>query len=96
MPDQADQNKPPANHVMVVYPFDKIGAVTVTGADYARLDEGEFLNDTLIEFGLKCVAPELRPSRFQADGARAGRYWSGSTRTRARTSTSSTTALTSP
>jgi Ulp1 family protease len=42
---------------MVVYPHEGVGAVSITQGDFARLDEGEFLNDTLIEFGLKCVHP---------------------------------------
>jgi len=35
------------------YPFGEAGAVNVTNGDVARLEPGEFLNDTLIEFGLK-------------------------------------------
>lgn len=34
-----------------------MGAVNITRGDYKRLDDGEFFNDTLIEFGLKCVHP---------------------------------------
>jgi Ulp1 family protease len=36
-----------------VYPSGVPGAVNITNGDYLRLQPGEFLNDTLIEFGLK-------------------------------------------
>lgn len=32
------------------------GAVSVTPDDLARLDPGEFLNDTIIDYGIKCAA----------------------------------------
>ncbi|KAL1745267.1 hypothetical protein HDZ31DRAFT_36779, partial [Schizophyllum fasciatum] len=35
------------------YPYGLPGAVNVTNADVARLDPGEYLNDTLLEFALK-------------------------------------------
>ncbi|KAF9534465.1 hypothetical protein CPB83DRAFT_742404, partial [Crepidotus variabilis] len=35
------------------YPQGQPGAVNVTAGDLNRLEPGEFLNDTLIEFGLK-------------------------------------------
>lgn len=35
------------------YPFDGPGSVSVFESDCDRLEEGEFLNDTLVEFGLK-------------------------------------------
>ncbi|EJT98610.1 hypothetical protein DACRYDRAFT_56999 [Dacryopinax primogenitus] len=39
---------------MLVWPLDsKIGAVHITYGDFKRLEPQEFLNDTLIEFGLK-------------------------------------------
>lgn len=38
-----------------MYPFGVPGAVNVTAGDLARLQPEEFLNDTLIEFGLKSV-----------------------------------------
>jgi hypothetical protein len=38
---------------ILVYPPDAPGAVNITNADLKRLKPGEFLNDTLIEFGLK-------------------------------------------
>jgi hypothetical protein len=40
---------------ILVYPPDSPGAVNITNADLNRLQPGEFLNDTLIEFGLKSV-----------------------------------------
>jgi Ulp1 family protease len=38
---------------ILVYPQGLPGAVNITKADLKRLEPGEFLNDTLIEFGLK-------------------------------------------
>ena len=38
-----------------MYPFSGTGAVNVTRGDLKRLDPGQYLNDTIIEFGLKCV-----------------------------------------
>lgn len=40
---------------ILVYPPQGTGAVNITNGDVARLNPGEFLNDTLIEFGLKSV-----------------------------------------
>jgi Ulp1 family protease len=37
----------------LVFPPESQGAVSITTADLKRLQPGEFLNDTLIEFGLK-------------------------------------------
>lgn len=47
---------------ILVYPHGVPGAVNITNADMGRLDPGEFLNDTLIEFGLKWV----HSSEFEA------------------------------
>ncbi|KAF7314463.1 ULP-PROTEASE domain-containing protein [Mycena kentingensis (nom. inval.)] len=49
-PVLADQDE-----VILVYPPGQTGAVNITNGDLARLDPGQFLNDTLIEFGLKHV-----------------------------------------
>ena len=38
---------------ILVYPPGVAGAVNITNGDLDRLRPGEFLNDTLIEFGLK-------------------------------------------
>jgi len=38
-----------------VYPPTGPGALNLTRAERFRLDDGEFLNDTLIEYGLKCA-----------------------------------------
>jgi Ulp1 family protease len=38
---------------ILVYPPGQTGAVNITNGDVTRLAPGEFLNDTLIEFGLK-------------------------------------------
>ena len=40
---------------ILVYPQGVPGAVNITNGDLARLKPGEYLNDTLIEFGLKRV-----------------------------------------
>ena len=39
------------------------GAVEVLPADLARLDEGEFLNDTIIDFWMRCAL--ITFSQFQ-------------------------------
>ncbi|EIN12536.1 hypothetical protein PUNSTDRAFT_97302 [Punctularia strigosozonata HHB-11173 SS5] len=48
--------------IILVYPLNGTGAgkVTITRGDVSRLKPGEFLNDTLIEFGLKFWLNELR------------------------------------
>ena len=38
---------------LLVFPPVGTGAVRVTRGDIKRLDDGEYLNDTIIEFGLK-------------------------------------------
>ncbi|THH19095.1 hypothetical protein EW146_g2015 [Bondarzewia mesenterica] len=61
--DKVDKPAPPlpdADEVILVYPFSGPGAVNITNADLARLKPDEFLNDTLIEFGLKLWLNELR------------------------------------
>lgn len=40
-------------HSILVYPFEGTGGISVTVADARRLDGDDFLNDTLIEFGLR-------------------------------------------
>ena len=51
----------PPNERRFVYPFEGRNAVTITGADVDRLCEGEFLNDSLIDFYLKYLAETLKP-----------------------------------
>ncbi|KAF4617751.1 hypothetical protein D9613_006040 [Agrocybe pediades] len=51
-----------SDEVILVYPQNAQGAVNVTNGDLARLQPGEFLNDTLIEFGLKLWLKELEES----------------------------------
>ncbi|RXW24491.1 hypothetical protein EST38_g1338 [Candolleomyces aberdarensis] len=53
--NSASATQPPvdADEVILVYPPDVPGKVNITRGDVARLQPGEFLNDTLIEFGLK-------------------------------------------
>lgn len=38
---------------LFVYPFTGYGGITVSKADEARLDDGEFLNDSIIDFYMK-------------------------------------------
>ncbi|KAJ7700278.1 hypothetical protein B0H14DRAFT_3034190 [Mycena olivaceomarginata] len=45
--------------LILVYPPGQTGAVNITNGDLARLAPGEFLNDTLIEFGLKLWLQDL-------------------------------------
>lgn len=53
-------NLTPSNHSLrghrrvLVYPPDGTGSISVTAADYDRLQPDEFLNDTLIEYGMRC------------------------------------------
>ncbi|KAH9890082.1 hypothetical protein C8Q73DRAFT_652769, partial [Cubamyces lactineus] len=41
------------DELVLVYPPSGTGAVNITRGDLKRLDNGQYLNDTLIEFGLK-------------------------------------------
>ncbi|KDQ25882.1 hypothetical protein PLEOSDRAFT_1026840, partial [Pleurotus ostreatus PC15] len=47
---------------ILVYPPNTTGAVTIKNSDLDRLQPGEFLNDTLIEFGLKLWLKDLEES----------------------------------
>ncbi|KAJ7095714.1 hypothetical protein B0H15DRAFT_1019804 [Mycena belliarum] len=47
------------DEVILVYPPGQTGAVNITNGDVTRLAPGEFLNDTLIEFGLKLWLQQL-------------------------------------
>ncbi|KAJ6508506.1 hypothetical protein C8R45DRAFT_445354 [Mycena sanguinolenta] len=47
------------DEVILVYPQGQTGAVNITNGDLSRLAPGEFLNDTLIEFGLKLWLHDL-------------------------------------
>ncbi|KAJ8462482.1 hypothetical protein ONZ45_g17915 [Pleurotus djamor] len=49
--------------IILVYPPNTTGAVTITTSDLMRLQPGEFLNDTLIEFGLKLWLKDLEDTR---------------------------------
>ncbi|KAG0055306.1 hypothetical protein BGZ83_009064 [Gryganskiella cystojenkinii] len=51
---------------LFTYPFNNTGItkkITVMSEDLSRLDEDEFLNDTLIEFGLKYIHTNLEKSK---------------------------------
>ncbi|KAF8635846.1 hypothetical protein AX15_000039 [Amanita polypyramis BW_CC] len=50
------------DEVILVYPQGIPGAINITNADVGRLQPGEFLNDTVIEFGLKLWHKELEAS----------------------------------
>ncbi|KAI0034653.1 hypothetical protein K488DRAFT_45060 [Vararia minispora EC-137] len=45
---------------ILVYPPSGRGSVNITKGDLARLAPGEYLNDTLIEFGLRLWLDDLR------------------------------------
>ncbi|KAG0143378.1 hypothetical protein CROQUDRAFT_48867, partial [Cronartium quercuum f. sp. fusiforme G11] len=45
---------------VLVWPYEGTNSVAITGGDLKRLEEGEFLNDTLIEFGLKWELEQIR------------------------------------
>ncbi|KAJ7677458.1 hypothetical protein B0H17DRAFT_944862, partial [Mycena rosella] len=47
------------DEVILVYPPGQTGAVNITNGDVTRLAPGEFLNDTLVEFGLKLWLQDL-------------------------------------
>ncbi|KAJ1030266.1 hypothetical protein NDA16_001177 [Ustilago loliicola] len=47
-------NFPPHTPILQ-YPYEGIGAVTVLVSDFDRLQDGQLLNDTVIEFGLKFI-----------------------------------------
>ncbi|KAA1469790.1 hypothetical protein DENSPDRAFT_773771 [Dentipellis sp. KUC8613] len=48
---------------ILVYPLTGPGAVNITNAELGRLRPSEFLNDTLIEFGLKLWLNDLRETQ---------------------------------
>ncbi|KZP31525.1 hypothetical protein FIBSPDRAFT_883297 [Athelia psychrophila] len=50
------------DELVLVYPPNGTGAINITQSDFRRLDEGEYLNDTLIEFGLKLWLDDVRKS----------------------------------
>ncbi|KAI1794794.1 hypothetical protein LXA43DRAFT_939951 [Ganoderma leucocontextum] len=50
------------DELLLVYPPTGTGAVNITRGDVKRLDDGQYLNDTLIEFGLKLWLDDLRKS----------------------------------
>lgn len=52
----------PANRDEVLFPWPLTGRseLTITAGDNSRLREGDFLNDTLIEFGLKHIVAERK------------------------------------
>lgn len=62
--DEAHEPEPSIIHnpdeVMLVYPQSGTGAVTINRGELARLEPGEFLNDSLIELGLKIWLNNLR------------------------------------
>ncbi|KAG8764373.1 hypothetical protein FRC12_008140, partial [Ceratobasidium sp. 428] len=64
--DESHNAQPPApplqdpDEIMLVYPQSGTGAVNVNRAELFRLEDGEFLNDTLIELGLKLWINKLR------------------------------------
>ncbi|KAK4705018.1 hypothetical protein P7C70_g1186, partial [Phenoliferia sp. Uapishka_3] len=49
----------PTDRVILIWPHEGVGAVSVTHGDKLRLRDEEFLNDTLIELGLKRISEAL-------------------------------------
>ncbi|KAK4693093.1 hypothetical protein P7C70_g8998, partial [Phenoliferia sp. Uapishka_3] len=49
----------PIDRVILIWPHEGVGAVSVTHGDRLRLRDDEFLNDTLIELGLKRISEAL-------------------------------------
>ncbi|KAI8048367.1 hypothetical protein BDF22DRAFT_623865 [Syncephalis plumigaleata] len=43
-----------------VYPFDGVKAIAISNNDYQRLRDGEFLNDTIIDFYLRYHLDSLK------------------------------------
>ncbi|KAF5315073.1 hypothetical protein D9619_007290 [Psilocybe cf. subviscida] len=60
---ESEERAPDADEVMLVYPLGAPGAVTITKGDFARLEPGQYLNDTLIEFALKLWMTRLEQER---------------------------------
>ncbi|GAA6013838.1 hypothetical protein JCM11491_000441 [Sporobolomyces phaffii] len=59
----------PSDHVVLEYPQGEPGSVTVTYGDKKRLNDDEFLNDTLIELGLKKAIVDVKTAdESRADG----------------------------
>ncbi|THH27755.1 hypothetical protein EUX98_g6430 [Antrodiella citrinella] len=54
------QRKRDPDEHLLVYPFTGPGAVNITRGDLKRLEPNSFLNDTLIEYGLKLWLSDLR------------------------------------
>ena len=46
------------------YPFQTRGAVTITSEDVLRLNDGEFLNDSLIDFQIKWITEHAGPENL--------------------------------
>ncbi|KAG7092091.1 hypothetical protein E1B28_008467 [Marasmius oreades] len=51
--------KPPKNEKVLEYPFNTLGCVQIFEKDVARLRPGRFLNDVIVEFGLRLWYREL-------------------------------------
>jgi Ulp1 family protease len=60
---------------ILVYPPSGTGAINITQGDLNRLEDGEYLNDTLIEFGLKWVSYFISCPHAQTLTACLSRLW---------------------
>ncbi|GJE88369.1 hypothetical protein PsYK624_044520 [Phanerochaete sordida] len=60
--EQSTRNSPvlDPDELVLVYPPSGAGAINITRGDLKRLEPGQYLNDTLIEFGLKLWHNNLR------------------------------------
>ncbi|KAL0957327.1 hypothetical protein HGRIS_001135 [Hohenbuehelia grisea] len=64
--DEGSKRESPSgdpDEIILVYPPATTGAVTIQTSDLNRLQPGEYLNDTLTEFGLKVWLKELEIQR---------------------------------
>ncbi|KAM0789869.1 hypothetical protein ACM66B_006715 [Microbotryomycetes sp. NB124-2] len=61
----------PVDKVVLTYPTGAPGAISLTHGDTKRLAEGEFLNDTLIEWGMKRIVEDVAKRQPEHDGVSA-------------------------
>ncbi len=59
------ENRPEPWSQSIVYPAEGSGRVTVDFQDLERLDEGEFLNDNIINFALRRIEEKMAPEHKQ-------------------------------
>ncbi|CAM0141114.1 hypothetical protein VKS41_004933 [Umbelopsis sp. WA50703] len=60
LPEATPPKQVDSDEILFVYPFTGYGGITVSKADEARLDDGEFLNDSIIDFYMKWILDQLQ------------------------------------